>query len=900
MLEAGVVVDDRYTIVETIATESGEATVYGASDPGGETVALKLYRYGHVPELDVLERLRELSHPNVLELLAYGMGPSNRWYEAYPFADGGTAADRIPHGGDDLLESAVPQLLAALEELHSKGILHRDVKPENIFYPRAKGAELALGDFGAARFRHADTKASYIVASSVMGTVGYLAPETIYGGIGDFSDYFSLGMTLIRLLGVDPLDRYGRWADWNMALSKDAIDVQSMVPGRIGVLIDGLILPHYEHRWGADEVRRFLGGESVEIVRTGGDRWRSLFWKGHTLADKAAVADFLFEGSSDARNLVESGSLRSWLVESNNDVETWNDVRMEIDAAQGRAAMLRAAAFALWPERPFVAPSGERLDDPTEVYTDLDENLNDYLAGGEHQQHQLQLYVRHRLGGDALERLDAGAGTTIGSKLYGFFTHFLYMLEPGRPFRGLDGSYLTPTGDAHDDLRRVAEELERKREECVRAYGRFREELVAFLDARGLTVELEWVRRCENQYTDPADRVLRLLFFLLPERGIRSPAGRALRTAEELGLDLLAHAPDWVGNDIARADSEAYADVHSGEEPWGAIHKQVRGFSSLGPTDLRSIAITALAPKRKLRRVRIVEQGSRGAHDTTINWRLETWHTLADSARDEGIDAADFMLEAHSTQELRLSTAVDGRSAFALTGELPERDEFDGSFGGVETEIRRMQAREGRQLRMEEGRARWADRISAAAPVVAGAVVGIGFAILTSSLDWTHSDAFFEATPAYLGSIATFPIWVWLVRLLLGRTQSPVVDYKGWIGSALGWALGWPIALGLLAIAGVVVMLPVSLVFWVAGGDPDAPIEFVSALWLALATLGYPILIIIALGDGWDTPEERPRRIAALVTLFLTAMITSTILDPTLFLSHSAAPPTVPLPRAFA
>jgi serine/threonine protein kinase len=185
-----------YTIVAELGS-GPMSVVYRARDPGGGDVALKLLHPERGADASLHRRfIREteiagrLKHPNLLPVVAEGED-EGRAYMALPFAPGGSLADRLEDDGPlelpDLV-GIVRDVGAGLDALHRLGLVHRDVKPSNVLFTET-GA--ALADFGVAR--GADDSV-LTRAGSVVGTVDYLAPETIRGEpAGPLSDLYALG-----------------------------------------------------------------------------------------------------------------------------------------------------------------------------------------------------------------------------------------------------------------------------------------------------------------------------------------------------------------------------------------------------------------------------------------------------------------------------------------------------------------------------------------------------------------------------------------------------------------------------------------------------------------------------------------------------------------------------------
>ena len=155
----------------------------------GRRVAVKLVRYvGNAGVPDEARTVARLHHPNIVHVYAAGRSGDFLWM-AMELADGESAERHAFRSADEIARFGIA-VAEALAYAHACGILHRDVKPSNIFL-RADGS-VKLGDFGLACL------ASSLAPSG--GTTGYMAPEIITGGAAsERSDQYALGKTLLEL-----------------------------------------------------------------------------------------------------------------------------------------------------------------------------------------------------------------------------------------------------------------------------------------------------------------------------------------------------------------------------------------------------------------------------------------------------------------------------------------------------------------------------------------------------------------------------------------------------------------------------------------------------------------------------------------------------------------------------
>ena len=201
----------RFEILELVGS-GGMGMVYRARDRStGQAVALKLLPRGADSarfslEADVLARLH---HPGVVGFAGHGVTEEGQHYLAMQWLEGETLAARLKRGPLGVTETRLLGIgvADALEAAHAAGIVHRDVKPSNLFIVGADPARVSLIDFGIAALSAAATRLT--TTGVIMGTAAYMAPEQARGS-GDVDgrcDLFSLGSVLYRCLaGRSPFD----------------------------------------------------------------------------------------------------------------------------------------------------------------------------------------------------------------------------------------------------------------------------------------------------------------------------------------------------------------------------------------------------------------------------------------------------------------------------------------------------------------------------------------------------------------------------------------------------------------------------------------------------------------------------------------------------------------------
>ena len=206
----GTTVGDRFAI-EFEAGSGGMGTVYAARDSlNGERVALKvLQRTGTLDaQRFALEAraLVEIDHPCVVRYVAHGLTSGGQPYLAMEWLEGEDLAIRLEREGLTVAESVrlALHVADALAALHKRGIVHRDVKPSNVFLCAGGVDRVKLLDFGIARVQVTATRLTR--AGALLGTPGYMAPEQARGdaSLDARADVFSLGCVLFECLAGQP------------------------------------------------------------------------------------------------------------------------------------------------------------------------------------------------------------------------------------------------------------------------------------------------------------------------------------------------------------------------------------------------------------------------------------------------------------------------------------------------------------------------------------------------------------------------------------------------------------------------------------------------------------------------------------------------------------------------
>lgn len=233
----GTILDRKYRITELIGS-GGMAQVYKAINMSNrKTVAVKMLKDEYKDDAEFLRRFsREanailtLSHENIVR--AYGAGTHNGMpYLVMEYVEGHTLKDLIAMHGALPVRTAIGitcQILDALSAAHAHGIIHRDVKPQNVIVTD-KG-RVKLADFGIAREAKATTQT--FSGSKVLGSVHYISPEQAKGTIAnEQSDLYSVGVCLYEMLtGTVPFESDSTVSVALMHLQEKPVPPVQLVP----------------------------------------------------------------------------------------------------------------------------------------------------------------------------------------------------------------------------------------------------------------------------------------------------------------------------------------------------------------------------------------------------------------------------------------------------------------------------------------------------------------------------------------------------------------------------------------------------------------------------------------------------------------------------------------------
>lgn len=197
--------DGRYELQEVIGV-GGMAVVYKAYDNiDDRTVAVKILKDEFLASEEFRRRFKNeskaiavLSHPNIVKVYDVSYGDKLQ-YIVMEYVEGITLKEYIEQQGVISWKETVhftTQILRALQHAHDKGIVHRDIKPQNIML--LENGTIKVTDFGIARFSRSETRT---MTDTAIGSVHYISPEQARGDItDDKSDIYSVGVVMYEML----------------------------------------------------------------------------------------------------------------------------------------------------------------------------------------------------------------------------------------------------------------------------------------------------------------------------------------------------------------------------------------------------------------------------------------------------------------------------------------------------------------------------------------------------------------------------------------------------------------------------------------------------------------------------------------------------------------------------
>jgi serine/threonine protein kinase len=271
-------------LIERVIDVGGMATVYEARHRNGRRAAIKVLHPSSAANPEMHRRfLREgyaankIGHPGAVAILDDEVAEDGSPFLVMELLEGHSLSGRLAQIGGKLpfaeTLGITGQVLEVLDMAHANGIIHRDVKPGNIFVTNTGHAKLL--DFGLARIRDGVLSSVPTLTGIVMGTAGYLAPEQARGQpdeVDPRTDIFAVGAVMFRAIAGRTIHDQPNPMDALIAAMKDpAPKLADVVPGAapaLAAVVDRALAFEKTSRWrSAREMREALRGVYASLQR---------------------------------------------------------------------------------------------------------------------------------------------------------------------------------------------------------------------------------------------------------------------------------------------------------------------------------------------------------------------------------------------------------------------------------------------------------------------------------------------------------------------------------------------------------------------------------------------------------------------------------------------------------
>jgi Protein kinase domain len=248
----------RYKIKSELG-RSGMATVYRAFDPiSNREVAIKILPRDMLDNLVTRARFKReikliasLEHPAIVPVYDVGGEDNHQPFFVMRYMSGGSLTQMIKQGRFSLRDAAlvIERIAAALDHAHSRGIIHRDIKPDNVLFDASNNPYIS--DFGVAKFTESMVSSTN---QEVIGTPAYISPEQALGEDVDHrADIYGLGAMLYEMLtGERP---FGKDTVIGLALQHvndpvpNVLNLRPDLPGEVDVIIKRAMAKNRENRY---------------------------------------------------------------------------------------------------------------------------------------------------------------------------------------------------------------------------------------------------------------------------------------------------------------------------------------------------------------------------------------------------------------------------------------------------------------------------------------------------------------------------------------------------------------------------------------------------------------------------------------------------------------------------
>ncbi|MBP1535473.1 MAG: protein kinase, partial [Ruminococcus sp.] len=337
---------------DMISNDSGESQIYGCTMQGSDEKYVARILTAITPldsvevrrvrdkVLEFLDKVSRSESAHILPLIDHGtikLGNCEKYVEIYPFCEGGDLGRRSGSiDYDTLCRDVIPAVNTALHKFHEAGFVHRDIKPDNLYY--YKGS-VVLGDFGITCDLRED---GFATDRFKRGTLGYYAPELMSQAAIAASDYYSFGQTVWTLYSGEMMyrDLLRIYKSYGIEEQRNQINFAMMQNNYFGldeipekqsffeVLIRGLLQYDPTQRFGYEQVVRWLNGDKalaneVRGLDNGKTYSRAFTILGGECWDDNELAQTLGNNWEDALQLLYDGTLRDFIAMESFETATF-------------------------------------------------------------------------------------------------------------------------------------------------------------------------------------------------------------------------------------------------------------------------------------------------------------------------------------------------------------------------------------------------------------------------------------------------------------------------------------------------------------------------------------------------------------------------------------------------
>lgn len=421
-----------YRNVRVISEESGEAKIFEV-EADGKRYALKMYRYGIRPDHAVLDRIMKLRGSGLLvDIYDHGTWHDDQQgvdfdYEVMQLCPGGSLATVQLEGNEGQLKEIALKMTAAIDFLHRKGIVHRDVKPANFMFTDEARTRFVLTDWGFAKILDKNGRA----VSDDGRTKIYTAPELYIKIPGQVSyvdprvDFYSLGMSLLALWRGE-----GLFIADEQQLVSQKLDEELPYPGRKEMsehmlsLIKALTRNNPEKRAGFEDIRRWAAGEII-YHDTAADNvdaeYRIVFSGEKNLIahNHEELGAMMWDNQKLAKKYLYGNMIADWLKEAGRPEMAMRMREItEMEYPSDTDTGLYAACLELMPQMPFYGVKGKAISTQEQLALELYNNAPFYKDAIGNYEQKIWAYCRAVGLGNDIKHLAAKGAARNASLIF--------------------------------------------------------------------------------------------------------------------------------------------------------------------------------------------------------------------------------------------------------------------------------------------------------------------------------------------------------------------------------------------------------------------------------------------------------------------------------------------------